>query len=97
MGEERALCSWLTEQFAGTRDERPFDFAGMITDAEEVQTPEEREQRAVAYAYDRARSLCDQAIANGGMHVSYLAEAAGHFAVLRAALTAQLGPQRRAS
>jgi hypothetical protein len=93
MSNEQALGSWLTEQFAGTREERAFSFATMITDAEEAQTPAEREQRAIAYAYDRARSLCEQAIANGGMHESYMAEAEQQFRVVRAALMAQMGPQ----
>jgi regulator of protease activity HflC (stomatin/prohibitin superfamily) len=93
MTTEQTLGSWLTEQFEGTREERPFDFATMITDAEEVQTQAEREQRAVAYAYDRARALCEEAIANGGLHASYLAEAEAQFAVLRAALMSQMGPR----
>jgi hypothetical protein len=77
---EQALGSWLTEQFDGTREERPFNFATLITDIEETQSPAEREQRAVAYAYDRARALCAEAIANSGLHESYLAEAEAQFA-----------------
>lgn len=93
MTTEQTLSSWLTEQFDGTRAQRPFSFATMVSDAEEVQTPAEREQRAVAYAYDRARSLCAEAIANGGLHASYLAEAEHQFAVIRAALMAHMGPR----
>jgi hypothetical protein len=93
MTTEQSLGSWLTEQFDGTREERPFSFATLVSDAEEAQTPAEREQRAVAYAYDRARTLCAEAIANGGLHESYLAEAESQFAVIRAALMSQMGPR----
>jgi hypothetical protein len=93
MTTEQTLSSWLTEQFDGTREERPFNFATLVTDAQEVQTEAEREQQAIAYAYDRARALCEEAIANGGLHESYMAEAENQFAVLRAALAAQMGPR----
>lgn len=93
MTTEQSLQSWVAERFAGTREERAFSFATLITDAEEAQTPAEREQQAIAYAYDRARGLCEEAIANGGLDASYMAEAAHQFAVLRAALMAQMGPR----
>jgi hypothetical protein len=89
---EQALGSWLTEQFDGTREERPFNFATLITDFEETQTQAEREQRAVAYAYDRARALCEEALTGAGMN-SYMAEAEAQFAVIRAALMAHMGPR----
>ena len=94
MRTEQALTSWLSEQFEGTREERPFNFANMVTDAQEVQTAAEREQQQIAYAYDRARALCLEAIDNGGMHASYRDEAENQFAVLRAALMAQMGPRQ---
>lgn len=93
MTTEQTLSSWVSEQFDGTREERPFNFATMLTDAQEVQTEAERTQQAIAYAYDRARGLCEEAITNGGLHASYMAEAEAQFAVIRAALVAQMGPR----
>lgn len=93
MTEERALTSWLTEQFDDTRAERPFVFSTMITDAEESQTATERQQQAIAYAYDQARRLCNQAMRDSATHHLYVEEANNHFAVIRAALMTQMGPR----
>jgi cytosine/adenosine deaminase-related metal-dependent hydrolase len=97
MEEERALTSWLDEAFRETRTEPPFNFNTMFADMLAAMTPEEAAQHPVAYAYDRARSLCDEAIRNGGLHISYLAEAENQFRVLRAYLLDHLGPRREES
>lgn len=87
----QALGSWVEEQFEGTREERPFSFDTLITDHMAVKTQVERDQLAIAYAFDRAYSLAAQAIDNGGLHQSYRAELDSQFATLRAALMAHMG------
>jgi len=87
----RKLSSWVEEQFAGTREDRPFSFDTLVTDHMAVKTEDERAQLVIANAFDRAYGLATQAIDNGGLHQSYRAELDNQFAVIRAALVAQMG------